>query len=432
MKKKVAIVIMSVDGQVSLETGVGVVVSNIIEHYNEIILGCHLPPFVEVSLVCITPKLLEHAEGFRKEMKEKTLLSCKKNNGRFIEVDTLSSGDSWHSIYHEGDGYSQIEQWNAISKNSAYCIENSLDSYDSIIALGHDTPYAKVGGFIKDMKKCKFIWIPHILAAPLPNFVGSVQHQFELDGISKILYRNDFIGFIGKYIHECLAELYEIKDNNLCPMTNGIAEYSYQYMFDDEERNKILTEYDIPKERKLIFYSGRYNPIKGVDILLPALIQFLESSFGEKYHLVLLMPRGTLRDSFRVKVEPFLKKLEGKGTIVMDFNIKLPISVLKSNNLDTIIFSSRHESEPLTAMEAMLFSKPSVKIVYSPIKAFKYIFDNQPNTFEIADMTVDSFYKALINSAIADTSLLPRTSPPRFIETYISNLSELFRKVHIL
>jgi glycosyltransferase involved in cell wall biosynthesis len=412
---RIAIVVAAHDGLQSILTGVGVIVNSFIESFDKI--KRRVPNLLknEISLICLAPWIEKNSVDYHPEIRKLTEKICKCNNGKLIEIYTLS-GRNQKEIW--GD----VRQWDYSSKVFAEKVKEMSKDYDQILLFAHDTIFAKMNYYLKENKgNVTSIWIPHSLGSTFKNEDTNKQRlDLEKEAISAINSSKDqYIGYIGETIKKELSTVYNAETKKLIPLINGLYERSKRYKISWRDI-KRFNSYCIPKDKKIIFSWGRAVTQKGYDILIPSLKKFLERN--KEYHLILLMPEQTSEEKYLVEISHQMSKLpKGSYTRIRSFDSKLPVYILRMKNLDKVIFSSRFEGNSVTLMEAIYFSDKKVKILCSNIKPFKEFSSFVDGFFNLNE---ESLSKILGKQSVK-SKLKRRLKNLSLVENYSSTLSRL-------
>src|SRR3989344_3142771 len=154
---KIGIFVVAHDGLQSILTGVGVIVNSFIEGFSQIKKQIPLLKNNNVELICLAPYLNKKSNDFHKRIRMQVEECCKKNNGRIIEIETLSDGSSQRDIW------GGPSQWEKASLNAARVIHMMENDYDRIYVFAHDTIFSLIRHYLSKSNKTHVIWIPHSL-----------------------------------------------------------------------------------------------------------------------------------------------------------------------------------------------------------------------------------------------------------------------------
>ena len=329
---KMGMVVEGNDGLQSILTGVGVVVNAFVDSFHEIKEKTPLLAGHNVELICISPFINKKSSDYHQAIRELTSASCKRNNGRLIEIQTASDGSSQQSIW------GGPEQWKSASESLAQALRSLVPDYDKIYVFAHDTIFALTRYYLRDPNNVHIVWIPHSLGKIFEKESPDYKRlTIEAEGIQSLnKTKGDYIGYIGNSFKRVLHSLYKIPLGKLIPFTNGLYLASSRYRSTMEEEQNILSHYRIPLNKKLIFSWGRCVPQKGFDIIIPAYKKFYQNA--HEYHLVLLMPIETSDAQYLAKIKNQLNTLPPDSvTPIFQFDLNLPYAVLKNMGKGIIV-----------------------------------------------------------------------------------------------
>lgn len=122
---------------------------------------------------------------------------------------------------------------------------------------------------------------------------------------------------------------------------------------DDIEIEKVIKQYDIPKDKKILGFIGRLSEQKGI---LPFINEFAKQKDNFKDCKVLLVGDGDQEE----KVKALLKDLDIEDMFILtgfqeDVYKFYPI-------IDVFFLPSLYEGLPMVLLEAMAFKKPIVSM----------------------------------------------------------------------
>jgi len=320
-------------------------------------------------------------------------------------------------------------QWRSASLSLASFL-STLEGYELIIFLGNDTIFALVGNYLKENKNIAIIWIPHSLGNIFDDeFSNEERLSIEKDSINLINKTNNhYVGYIGDYLKEILLNEYYCQNEKLLPFKNGIYIDSRRFTISDKEKKMLLNKYCIPMDKKIIFSWGRCVYQKGFDKIIPAFRKFFKDY--PEYHLVLLMPTETSTENYLSKIkEEISQSKNGSVTAIFEFNRLLPIAILEMIQLEIVIFASRFEGFPITALEAICFSK-NIKYIYAKIPQLVSLFKNDNFAYAIKNMEdFSSLFKTLKEAVSDKKTNRNRTIPiPDIIKHYAKGFDSIFFK----
>ena len=409
-EKRVAIVVCSIDGLLSLETGVGVIVSAFLNRFGQITEGIDLLGSANPALYCISPELEVGAIGFRADLFSKTAKICNSHGGELLVVSSYADGQQWRALWYGQDITTAEQQWHRLSKAAGDLIKVLADDYTLVIVHSYDTPFAAIGQYTVLPERAKIVWIPQSMGAVFEDDSQDQKIRFEREAISQIVAsRSSFIGCGNKYIRSVLENIYSVPSSKLVVFENDIDIEATRYS------SAVLKTYcpailqTLPRNRRIIFAWGRCKPQKGIDIILKAVARIFQLPEFDDCHLVLLAPTTTTEPAFLEEIKGLLEDLPGdRVSAVFEFDEKLPVAIMKSSALGAVILASRFEAVGLAASEALFFSGALIPIVFSPIPAFHEVLDPWPGTYRMENIDAQSLTDALLR-AVASPPTVPRT-----------------------
>jgi len=222
--------------------------------------------------------------------------------------------------------------------------------------------------------------------------------------------------FIHALTHEEMIDIRNynsrIKDVRLCQ--SGLpSTFGKLYLSENNSQNK---------DDKLIigFIGSLYTKIKGIDLLLRAIIQYQKLDNGKLIKFEFVGPIHKRKD--RLIIEKFTKKM--KYPEMIEFKGakfgKDKWDILQ--NFDILILTSRTEGMPIVVLEAMAYGKAI--IVSEGTNMGKFI--KNANCGWVVDGSFTSIYKTLISISKVDKTVLKKygkNARRYFIENFLMNNS---------
>lgn len=200
----------------------------------------------------------------------------------------------------------------------------------------------------------------------------------------ELLDKCDLVMSVSNFISNRVKEI--DMSANVVTLYNGIDIESFKKEITDEEKNKLLNKLKLNKEDKIILYTGRLMPEKGVLELIKA---FNKLDSIEQQHIKLLIVGGCKNEK-KECIDPYLKKLK-KESLLNSNNIlftgKLPYNELRLVNklaYVQVVPSIWNEPFGLTVIEGMATGNP---MIVSNVGAIPEIVGN--NSVLVIDIKKD-------------------------------------------
>lgn len=414
----IAFVVVAIDGIVTLQTGVGVVVQNFITSFSRIIESSKFNSF-DTSLICLSPEI--SVVGSDEKLKKSTAEKCRLSGGYLKFFPTLAGIPDEQAVLWCGiDDDATERHWVTMSLSLASKLSEISEHYDQLYVFLHDIPFILTRKYLHS-KNAKIIWISHGLCALFQDEFLSYRQLTESEGVRIAIENSDYIGHISNYYREVLKQEYNIPDERLIPFINEIAEDGEEYT----ESPYIEEVISRSKNKKIIFSWGRCAAQKGFDLLIPAVREF-QSKYPGQYFLVLLMPTETGSEGYVEQIQSEITKLSPEdGMAIFQFDTSLPKNIMSQDNLSHLIFASRFEGFSNVALEGLRYSPQKTLFVCSPIQAHFEAFDNVKSAFFFSDFSINSIFEALESSINIDLRLIARQPRRTFKESYVYGLNRL-------
>ena len=278
--KKISITLSSFDGIKGCYCGVGTMAINFIKSINKI--SELLEDKYQIDWFILSPDYQKSALGYNEKVLNNNLDILSKNNGKIIYYDDGSDGLI---------AYGYIPQWNKTSKSVANIILNFYKNYDYNIVFMNETPYVDVVKYVNydyEKENIAFIYNVHgtCLIHQRYEKIDTQKKDWEMsiDKYSKE-YNNFYLGYISNYIKKHLIEDFNIKEEKLIPIINGIFLHNEKYQ-NKKSDISILQKYELNFNNKIIISFGRPEFYKGFHILIDSLNLLNRNDFS----LVLQLP----------------------------------------------------------------------------------------------------------------------------------------------
>lgn len=230
-----------------------------------------------------------------------------------------------------------------LRKVSKYLKDNN---YDKILLENHPTQYLALK-WRKNFKKYKNRYYYHC-HNELP---GTYSCKEIMKNSKKIICVSEFIG---KQVQQYL----NISKQKCVVLRNGIDIKLFSNRLSNEEKEKIKQKYNIKKEEKILLFTGRLVPEKGVKELLQAIFKIK----NERFKLIIV---GTSLNAIKVKteyekeIEKLVEELKEK-VIFTGFIEYKEIYKFYSIADIAVLPSIWNDPAPLTVIESMASGLPII------------------------------------------------------------------------
>lgn len=163
---------------------------------------------------------------------------------------------------------------------------------------------------------------------------------------------------VSEYIKKTLENYLGLESDKFVVLRNCIDTNRFSEELSDEERLQIRKKYNITEDEKVLLFTGRIVPEKGVKELLQSLINLKNKNYK------LLIVGGALNDfnvktSYQQDVENIVKKLE-KNVIFTGFVNYQEIAKFYKLADFAVIPSIWDDPAPLTIIESLVTSLPII------------------------------------------------------------------------
>lgn len=245
------------DGIVSHYAGVGTMVKRYIKA---------LPPLldklgIQYKINLLTPEYNPHSFGFSESTKE---LHSHLPNCQIIQISNGSDGNL---------GYGTPVEWRTLSEKTAEFInESDKTSFDKILTIYNDTPFAGLLNFLNLENNHKTVWIPHS-TGKIHKVDSSIENSqsyyekrvfWELSAVENINQnKNCFLGAIGGYIANHLIKDYNLDKSKIIEVTNGELLDKVEEFKTGKKVQALFNE--IQKTDEIILSYGRAEKYKNLE-----------------------------------------------------------------------------------------------------------------------------------------------------------------------
>jgi glycosyltransferase involved in cell wall biosynthesis len=371
---KLLIAICAHDGICSMVTGVGVVVNSVIESFERILERSGLLGENSVTLVCITPYLQLQSSDWNENAFQIASRVTSHFGGSVVQVPTASLGAS------QRVNFGDERQWESLSASIANVIVDLGQGYDRVLVLANDISCSLIRKYIVNLDAITIVWIPHSLGFDFDDEFRGDRLSVEERILGHNVHPNDFVGSIGKRYTDILLKSYRCKQGQVVEFENGIYFDSFRYRETDLSIYKLV---DISEliDKDVLFLFGRCSAQKGIDVVLEAFIDLYKSN--PRLHLLLLIPTETSETDYLVLIRSQLAQIPAnRRTVIGNFHATAPVTILRALRLH-LVFASRYEGNPISAMEAIYFAHYESTILYTPLSQFKHLFKNDRRAVQL-------------------------------------------------
>jgi D-inositol-3-phosphate glycosyltransferase len=177
-----------------------------------------------------------------------------------------------------------------------------------------------VASQISEKYKKTFIISEHVGFVPYKNILTNVIQKFAFATIGKmVLKKSKVVLVLSKNVFDFLSKIAKV---NIKYFSNGIDENIFKPS--TIEQKKILRrKYNLPVERKIILFVGRFVEKKGIDLILDSMSQsydyvfvgkgkFPMRQFKKNMHIFYSLNQNTLSEIYRM-CDVFLLPSKGEG-----------------------------------------------------------------------------------------------------------------------
>lgn len=399
---KIIINIIVHDGITSLYTGVGRIAYDIIRVLSKDV-GLRSKYFVNG----ITCKYTKKCLGYDPKIKSETKLILRGLNGKLYECSNGSNGSV---------SYGNIDNWKMASKSATELVQNIVKNNlnSTIVNLCLDTPFAHVPKFLSvyKFKNVRSVWIPHSTvlihkvdsAIKNSNNYLSQRLSWEKDAIDfASSVEKSWIGYIGVFMKKHLVDEYGVKTKSLVNFKNGlnISDSRFDKKLSQRQIRKVLQEYGIPTDKKLLFSFGRLEPYKGFEATIK-----IGGKFDGKVQTVLISQPYTKDDPNVEKYQKLMCKYNPKGIFLHNYKFNLPHALMQWHNSHILLVPSMAEPLGLIPEEARLYKNKMMRIICSNTGGFPEQINNKTDGFLIDLKNLEFAYKEVFSiSKLSETEI---------------------------
>ena len=227
------------------------------------------------------------------------------------------------------------------------CSKNlKKENYDKIILENHPTQYLALKWRKNYIKYSgKYYYHCH------NEFPGTY-------GCLKIIKNTEKIMCVSQYIAETLSNYLDMNKNKFYVLRNCIDYDKFSSEIGEIEKNKIRKKYNIKNNEKVLIFTGRIVPEKGV----MELVRALENLKYKKNKLIIIgsaLNKLKINTNYQIKIEKMIKKLKNK-IIFTGFISYDEIYKYYSIADIAVLPSIWNDPAPLTIIESLISGLPIV------------------------------------------------------------------------
>lgn len=379
--REAAVVVASFDGFETELGGVGVVIGTFLEAYFEIASAVwkgNIPP-----LILISPYLAETSPDYRRSLAQRTSSVVQRSGGNWQKIHhERNAGSLFDVIGNDTEPY-MSEAVEEYSLKAAEIIRSVSKEFKTVIVLAHTLFFSQLRKFDLGHSNVRVVFIPHKLAAFCDDHLKEVRTRLEAESAASLVH-GDKLGAVAPWVGEVLKRDYNIADDQVLDLKNGIYVNAERYSARAQYAEAILDRCLVPPDKQIIFYFGRFSELKRLDVLLEAWIVANQKcpQIADQYHLLMLAPVAGddphWRDETLRKYAPQLDRISNSYTLLDEHDSFLPAAMLRSPRTSAAVFPSKHELFSIAAIEAALLRK-HCEIWHTDIPSFE-LFKELPST----------------------------------------------------
>jgi len=327
----------------------------------------------EFEINLIVPKFDNTVGGFNQEYIDASDKIINKFGGRAYKCDSsldIVDSDFW-----------TVANWKRICVSASSIILEEATKYKQSIVIAVDPPFLHVPRYIEEHRKKLSAEIQSVILMYTSSYIHDKKLSYEKLGweysglASTREYENIKIGKICNYMYDHFIKFYGSDSKSFVP-------YPSSLFLEDDNFNKlpqnkildILSKYNIPDDKNIIFAFGRMARVKGFDILLKSFRQIQGN-----VHLVLLAT------TFEDRVDEYkniIKKENLSCSLITQFTRELPIALCQYKHCRMVVCPSRSEPFSNIPLEVALWAKDQGPVVLaSNVGGFIEQIDNEKNGF---------------------------------------------------
>lgn len=347
------------DGIVSHYNGVG----SMVGRYAEALKMYAQSSGHEFVLNLITPEYNENSFAYSASQYDKSNAIAASLGGKIFLVNNGSNG---------AVNYGDVEHWRELSKNAASLInELTDDSFDQVINIYNDTPFANLAVYLEESSRTVNVWIPHstikihgedsAIESGTGESYNTRRLQWEelaIDFINQHL--NCYVGMVGLFIEHHLVDEYGLLPDKALKIHNGM--FLNTRHEDTPSKTKELASYlgQIKKNKPIIISYGRAENYKNLEYTMRLGAQ-LRDDFQTFVIAQSYFPTQPILNKYRE-----LARQTGV-TLFIDPPFELPKTILGLQQPTIVVVPSHKEIMGLIINEVRAYNNPDLLIAASDI-----------------------------------------------------------------
>ena len=349
-KARKHLVIASFDGIVTHYCGVGEVVRNMIRVLGDI----EQPEHFTISFAHVAAD--RKGNVFDKTCFGESMSLARKTGGYVVPLSNGTAG------IDEGDMWGSFPEWNYVSASLATALNSILQPREDNILILHGTPFLFFAKFKQQVfdRHLRIFYFLH--STGLSHTFGDNNWRKERIRLERECFSfikrdpNSHVVAVGDNFAALLRKDYRLDVPDSCIVRNGLYLKGYN---DFLSRKCTMIDLktiglEIPANSKIIFSWGRCSEVKGFRELVEAWAAVQTRLMD--YYLVIQAPNNSGENSYSDLMKSLCKSVP-RTVLKDDFNPNVWRTVLRCSNTDIVCIPSLKDTNPLTALEAKLFTR---------------------------------------------------------------------------
>lgn len=212
------------------------------------------------------------------------------------DVIRSRGGEIFRLPYDESERFWSPRTWPSLSAAAAEAAVRLAARYDQVVVIAVDPPFAGTARAFRALADHSSDRVKILLTMYSTTYIHDrldgpdpARAAWEEDSLSAAGEPGVFIADIGRFMTRHLVEQYRVPPGRLVawPSSLDLAAPDLQPM-DQAQALGIVAGHGIPLDRPIVFFFGRANPTKGIDLLIEAV-----RPLRDRVHLVLIaVPDG--------------------------------------------------------------------------------------------------------------------------------------------